>query len=122
MWKAYFLLGINMSSFPESFTSIKSKMNKNVRFAVEQMNKSLEALCGDPQVSDKDKMKASQDFLAMYMRLENEIMKESEHKEVMKHRKLTTKIKQAEVAEIEGDDGEKSLKPINQSKFSSTMS
>lgn len=122
MWKAYFLLGINMSSFPESFTSIKSKMNKNVRFAVEQMNKSLEALCGDPQVSDKDKMKASQDFLAMYMRLENEIMKESEHKEVMKHRKLTTKIKQAEVAELEGDDGEKSLKPINQSKFSSTMS
>lgn len=112
-------------SLPESFTSIKSKMNKNVRFAVEQMNKSLEALCGDPLVSDKDKMKASQDFLAMYMRLENEIMKESEHKEVMKHRKLTTKIKQAEVAEIEGDDGddgEKSLKPINQSKFSSTMS
>lgn len=110
-----------MSNIPESFTSIKAKMNKNVRFAIDQMNLALENLCTDPMVSAKEKLKASQDFLAMYMRLENEIMKEQEHKEVMKHRRLNTKIKQAEVDELEESNLDKSLKPINQSKFSTTM-
>lgn len=108
-----------MSNIPESFTSIKSKMNRNVRFAVEQMNEALEAICRDQSISAKDKMRASQDFLSMYMRLENEIMKEQEYREVMKHRKLTTKIKQAEVDDI--TEGDEPLKPINQSKFSPTM-
>lgn len=110
-----------MSNIPESFTSIKAKMNKNVRFAIDQMNLALESLCVDPLVSAKEKLKASQDFLAMYMRLENEIMKEQEHKEVMKHRRLNTKIKQAEVNELEETTIDKNFKPVNQSKFNPTM-
>ena len=110
-----------MSSIPESFTSIKAKMNRNVKFAIEQMNLALENLCNDTQVSAKEKLKASQDFLSMYLRLENEIMKEAEHREIMKQRKLNTKIKQHEVSEIEEDSVDKGFKPVNQSKFSPTM-
>ena len=65
-----------MSNIPESFFSIKSKMNRNVKFAVEQMNLALEAICNDPQMGAKDKLKATQDFLSMYLRLENEIMRQ----------------------------------------------
>lgn len=110
-----------MSNIPESFFSIKSKMNRNVKFAVEQMNLALEAICNDPTMGAKDKLKATQDFLSMYLRLENEIMKEAEHKETIKNRKLTNKIKQHEVLELEEDSVDKGFKPVNQSKFSPTM-
>ena len=110
------------SRIPETFSTIKSKMNGNIRFAIEQMNLALDEVCASREYTAKDKLKATQDYLSMFMRLENEIMKEQEFKETMKHRKLTTKIKQAEVADIEEKDITTGLTPLNRSKFSPSMS
>lgn len=106
---------------PETFLSIKAKMNSNIKFAIEEMNKSLEEMCADVETKPKDKLKATQDYLALYLRLENEIMREREHKEIMKQRKLNTKIKQSEVAKIEDEELSDGFKPVNQVKFSATM-
>ena len=110
-------------AFPETFSSMKAKMNNNVQYAIEQMNLSLVAICEDEDTKPKDKLKATQDYLGMYMRLVNEISQETEKREVMKQRKLVTLIKQHEVAEIEGRDSNdgNGFQPILQSKFSPTM-
>lgn len=110
-----------MIKLPETFASIKSKMNSNVAFAIEHMNDNLEALCLDPDVKAITKLKATQDYLALFMRLENEIQREREAKEMMKQRRLNTRIKEAEVAAIEDPSGNLADKAVNASKFSPTM-
>ena len=112
----------NENKIPESFSSIKSKMNSRIKFTIEMMNEALEDICKNKELySAKDRLKATQDYLALFIRLENEIQKEIEHKETMKHRKLTTKIKQHEVNELEDNQITSGLTPINQSKFSPTI-
>ena len=88
--------------------------------AIEGMNDALAEVCSCPEIKAKDKLKATQDYLALYMRIENEIMREAEHREVMKQRRLNTKIKQAEVAELE-DGNMGGFKPVVQSNFSPNM-
>ena len=111
-------------AFPETFSSMKAKMNNNVQYAIEQMNLSLVAICEDEKTKPKDKLKATQDYLGMYMRLVNEISQETEKREVMKQRKLVTLIKQHEVAEIESKDRNDGKIPsaIVQSRFDPNMS
>jgi hypothetical protein len=111
-----------MSRFPETFLSMKAKMNTMVSFAIENMNTSLEDLCNDKATSPKVKLKATQEYLALYMKLENEIQREKESKEMMKQRRLNTKIKEAEVANIENPTGGVMDEAVKQSKFSPTMS
>lgn len=112
-----------MRELPETFTSIRAKMNGNVKFAIDNMNDALKDLCEDKEVSNKEKLRATQDYLALFMRLESEVHKEKEQREVMKQRKLNTRIKEAEVAkiedELEGGDGIPSA--VLQAKFSPTM-
>lgn len=108
---------------PETFTSMKAKMNKNVQYAIEQMNLSLEAICEDVDTKPKDKLKATQDYLGLYIRLTNEISQEAEKREVMKQRRLNTLIKQHEVAEIEGREQDNKIPTaIMQSRFDPNMS
>lgn len=109
---------------PETYQSIKSKMNGKVAFAIEHMNSSLEQMCLDPSVKAKDKLKATQDYLALFMRLENEIQREKEARENMKQRKLNTIIKEAEVARLEGESDRSKGIPsaVMQSKFNPSMS
>lgn len=115
-------MAIHESKIPETFQSIKSKMNGKIRFVVEQMNEALDEICTSKEYTAKDKLKATQEYLSVFLRLENEIQKELEHKEVIKNRRLTNKIKQIEVSELEDNQFTDSIKPINQSKFSPTMS
>jgi len=69
-----------MSNIPESFFSIKSKMNRNVKFAVEQMNLALEAICNDPLMGAKDKLKATQDFnLQLVLRYQSRCYYSGQH-------------------------------------------
>lgn len=110
------------NKLPETFSSIKAKMNSKVSFAVEHMNNNLELLCLDDEVKPKDKLKATQDYLALYMRLENEIQREKEAREMMKQRRLNTRIKEAEVADIENPSGATIDNAVMQSKFSPSMS
>ena len=110
-----------LTKLPETFKSIKSKMNSKVSFAIEHMNDNLELLCLDKDVKPRDKLKATQDYLALYMRLENEIQREAEAKEMMKQRKLNTRIKEAEVADIENPEGIPQDTAVIQSKFRPTM-
>ena len=114
-------MSFNRNKLPETFTTIKSKMNGRVAFAIEHMNDSLEELCLDPDVKAKDKLKATQDYLALFMRLENEIQREREAKEMMKQRKLNTRIKEAEVERIENPTGVVPDPALTQSKFRPTM-
>lgn len=110
------------SKIPETFTSMKAKMNANVKFAIEQMNLALVDICNDEEVKAKDKIKVTQEYLALYMKLENEIQKEKEGREIMKQRKLNTRIKEAEVARIEVEEQDSSIPTaVMQSKFSPTM-
>ena len=44
-------------AFPETFSSMKAKMNNNVQYAIEQMNLSLVAICEDEDTKPKDKLK-----------------------------------------------------------------
>lgn len=108
-------------NLPEDFRSIKAKMNGKVSFAVEHMNNALVNLCEDPSVKSKDKLKATQDYLALFMKLENEIQREKEHKEMMKQRKLNTRIKEVEVFNAENPSGSVDV-AVNASKFSPKMS
>ena len=105
-------------AFPETFSSMKAKMNNNVQYAIEQMNSSLVAICEDEETKPKDKLKATQDYLGMYMRLVNEISQETEKREVMKQRKLVTLIKQHDLAKLEaGENVEAVPSEILQAKF-----
>ena len=111
------------SKIPETFTSMKAKMNGNVKFAIEQMNLALVDMCDDTEVKARDKLKATQEYLALYMKLENEIQREKEARETMKQRKLNTRIKEAEVARIEVEEQDSSIPTaIMQSKFDPSMS
>ena len=93
-----------MSNIPVTFQQLKSRMNSNVLFALEQMNEALEKACRDPEYSIKEKFRMTQEYLALFIRLENEIMKQEDHRETMKHRRLNTKIKQHEVDQIEDEE------------------
>lgn len=106
---------------PENYVSIKSKMNSRVAFAIEHMNSSLEDLCLSEFTKPKDKLKATQDYLALFLRLENEIQREKESKENMKLRKLNTRIKEVEVARLENPTDSLVDQAAYQSKFSPTM-
>lgn len=110
-----------MRELPETFTSIRAKMNGNVKFAIDEMNKALMDMCSSEDVSSKEKLRATQDYLALFMRLESEVSKEKEQREIMKQRKLNTRIKESEVAKIEAEE-EGVPSAIVQSKFSSSMS
>jgi hypothetical protein len=110
------------NKLPETFTSMKAKMNSNVSTAIEAMNKALLDMCSDEDTKAKDKLKATQDYLALYMRLESEIQREKESRETMKQRKLNTRIKEAQVAEIENtEEGGVRDIALSQSKFNPTM-
>lgn len=112
-----------MKRLAEDFSSIKAKMNSNVSVAISGMNDSLVQMCENKEgiYKPKDIMKVSQDYLALYLRLENEIQKEKEFQENMKHRKLNTKIKEHEVALIENPKGLPTDLALSQSRFSPTM-
>lgn len=107
-----------MRELPETFTSIRAKMNGNVKFAIDEMNKALMDMCSSEEVSAKEKLRATQDYLALFMRLESEVSKEKEQREIMKQRKLNTRIKESEVAKIE-EGGNSNTMPneILQAKF-----
>lgn len=108
-------------NLPEDFRSIKAKMNGKVGFAIEHMNSALVNLCEDSAVKAKDKLKATQDYLALFMKLENEIQREKEHREMMKQRRLNTRIKEVEVLNVENPSGTVDT-AVNAAKFSPKMS
>jgi len=108
--------------FPETFTSMKAKMNSNVSFAIENMNTALKDLCEDTEAKPSAKLKATQEYLALYMRLENEVQREKDGKENYKQNKLNTVIKQHQVDKLENPDGDVPDTALKQSKFSPTMS
>lgn len=104
-----------------TFSQLKLKMGGNVLFALEEMNKALLSACADPLTSNKEKFRMTQDYLALYVRLENEIQKQEDHRESMRYRKMVSKIKQHELNELDEDSLTDSIRPINQSKFKPTM-
>ncbi len=109
-------------ALPETFTSIKAKMNNSVGDVIKAMNLAIADICSDEDVKAKDKLKATQDYLAMYMRVDNEIQREKDSKENYKQNKLNTIIKQHQVDGLENPDGDDVPKELMQSKFSPTMS
>lgn len=112
-----------MRELPETFTSIRAKMNGNVKFAIDNMNDALKAMCEDIETSPKEKLKATQDYLALFMKLENEVHKEKENREITKQRKLNTKIKEYELDKLSGESEEANgmTNAVMQAKFSPTM-
>ena len=50
----------NENKIPESFSSIKSKMNSRIRFTIEMMNEALEDICKNKELySAKDRLKVT---------------------------------------------------------------
>ena len=51
----------------------KSKMNSRIRFTIEMMNEALEDICKNKELySAKDRLKATQDYLALFIFKSNE--------------------------------------------------
>lgn len=112
-----------MRELPETFTSIRAKMNGNVKFAIDNMNDALKDMCEDVETSPKEKLKATQDYLALFMKLENEVHKEKENREITKQRKLNTKIKEYELDKLSGESEDSGIpNAVMQAKFNPNMS
>ena len=77
-----------VSRLPETFETVKAKMGSKIAFVLEQQDLALEKICNSDEFSAKDKLKATQDYLMLWIRLQNEVQKEQEFKENIKNKKL----------------------------------
>lgn len=92
---------------PESATSIQSKMNDRIAKVVEAMNVALDKLCADEEASPSKILGECQKYLGLYLQLDNHKMKEVEHREMMKLKRLQTKEKQILVNGMDEDSSGK---------------
>ena len=67
------------SRLPETFETVKVKMGSKIAFVLEQQDLALEKICNSDEFSAKDKLKATQDYLMLWIRLQNEVQKEQEN-------------------------------------------
>ena len=66
------------SRLPETFETVRVKMGSKIAFVLEQQDLALEKICSSDEFSAKDKLKATQDYLMLWIRLQNEVQKEQE--------------------------------------------
>ena len=69
------------SRLPETFETVRVKMGGKIAFVLEQQGLALEKICSSDEFSAKDKLKATQDYLMLWIRLQNEVQKEQEFKD-----------------------------------------
>jgi preprotein translocase subunit SecA len=74
------------SRLPETFETVRVKMGGKIAFVLEQQDLALEKICSSDEFSAKDKLKATQDYLMLWIRLQNEVQKEQEFKENIKNK------------------------------------
>ena len=63
------------SRLPETFETVRVKMGSKIAFVLEQQDLALESICNSDEFSAKDKLKATQDYLMLWIRLQNEVQK-----------------------------------------------
>lgn len=69
---------------PETAKTIKSKLNSNVRYALEVMQTCLE----DKELSSDKRYKIASDYLSLYFRMDSEVRKEEEHRINMRYKRV----------------------------------
>ena len=90
-------------------------------YAEYDRNKS-EEVSQDLEAKPTTKFKMAQDYIAMFISVDNHIMKEENHRAEKKLKALNEQIKRHDLNEKEGNTSEdQSFKPVSQSNFRPTM-
>lgn len=121
MWGTHFLLrrvsnGTKLMSFNQkdiNAKTIRAKLIGELDTAIEAMKIALR----DASLSSKDRYKIASDYLGWIMKVEDKILRDEDHAETMKFKKLKTKIASQEFEEREVESFGQSVKPLNQPKF-----
>jgi len=105
---------------PITTAQIKAKMNSSMELAIKMAGDALEEVSQDLEAKPTTKFKMAQDYIAMFISVDNHIMKEENHRAEKKLKALNEQIKRHDLNEKEGvgSDNQDEFKPVNQSKFS----
>ena len=90
--------------------TLKNKLNTNIDKVIKIMEECLETNANE--INPKDRFNMASQYLSLYLRLGNEIMKEEVHREDMKQRRTNGLIKEHQLAIIE-DEANQSGQPDN---------
>ena len=97
---------------------IKAKMNSDVELAIQILRDGLVS----KEISAKDKIKLANDYLGLFLKLDDKIIRDEFNKEALKQTKLKTLSLQNDLHEKENEEFLEQTKPLNQPKFSPFMS
>ena len=108
---------------PITTAQIKAKMNSSMELAIKMAGDALEAVSQDNEAKPTTKFKMAQDYIAMFISVDNHIMKEENHRAEKKLKALNEQIKRHDLNKKEGvgSDNQDEFKPVNQSKFNPNM-
>ena len=109
---------------PITTAQIKAKMNSSMELAIKMAGDALEAVSQDLEAKPTTKFKMAQDYIAMFISVDNHIMKEENHRAEKKLKALNEQIKRHDLNEKEGSPSSSvnEFVEVNQSKFKPTMS
>ena len=108
---------------PITTAQIKAKMNSSMELAIKMAGDALEAVSQDNEAKPTTKFKMAQDYIAMFISVDNHIMKEENHRAEKKLKALNEQIKRHDLNEKEGNTSSSvnEFVEVNQSKFKPTM-
>lgn len=96
---------------------IKAKMNSDVELAIQILRDGLVS----KEISAKDKIKLANDYLGLFLKLDDKIIRDEFNKEALKQTKLKTLSLQGDLYKEKSEKLLEETEPLNQPKFSSFM-
>ncbi|QEP53199.1 putative DNA helicase [Acinetobacter phage BS46] len=97
---------------------IKAKMNSDVELAIQILRDGLVS----KEISAKDKIKLANDYLGLFLKLDDKIIRDEFNKEALKQTKLKTLSLQGDLYTEKSEKLLDETTPLNQPKFSPFMS
>ncbi|QXM18468.1 hypothetical protein Phab24_id022 [Acinetobacter phage Phab24] len=97
---------------------IKAKMNSDVELAIQILRDGLVS----KEISAKDKIKLANDYLGLFLKLDDKIIRDEFNKEALKQSKLKTLSVQNDLDQREGEQLLEDARPLAAPKFSPFMS
>lgn len=96
---------------------IKAKMNSDVELAIQILRDGLVS----KEISAKDKIKLANDYLGLFLKLDDKIIRDEFNKEALKQTKLKTLSLQGDLHKEKSEKLLDETTPLNQPKFSPFM-
>lgn len=121
-WFLFFIVEEYMAArnFDKVFDAkvIKAKMNSDVELAIQILRDGLVS----KEISAKDKIKLANDYLGLFLKLDDKIIRDEFNKEALKQTKLKTLSLQGDLYTEKSEKLLDETTPLNQPKFSPFMS